>query len=205
MRIDSKYSWVCAADSRRPVPQRGWKLSLQCSSFGSPLSVCVCRAWGVTVTRRLRSMCPFHCRGRLFPPHRYHSVNLGFPIKRDHTANVKYTLCVEHLIKYWLRTYMNLPHQIEAPVGGLPLICSLIWIWVSEISTSCCALHVSCVVNLFILLSLGCERSVQLKMKVRLHLFLALMLDLHMEKGSFVILIQNAADFAQFSSVGKQK
>lgn len=65
---------------------------------------------------------PLHHRGRLFPPHHYSSVNLGLPIKRDHTANMKYTLCVERLIKYWLQTYMNLPHQIEAAVGGLPLI-----------------------------------------------------------------------------------
>ncbi len=72
--------------------------------------------------REIMLCVPLHHGGRLFPPHHYSSVNLGFPIKRDHTANIKYTLCVELLIKYWLQTYMNLPHQIEAPVGGLPLI-----------------------------------------------------------------------------------
>lgn len=73
--------------------------------------------------REIMMLCELlHHGGILFPPLHYSSVNLGFPIKRDHTANMKYTLCVEHLIKYWLQTYMNLPHQIEAPVGRLPLI-----------------------------------------------------------------------------------
>lgn len=63
---------------------------------------------------------------RWFPPHRYCSVNLWSPSNRDHKANVKHTLCTEHIIKYWLQTYINLPHQIEAPVREL----SLIWIWV---------------------------------------------------------------------------
>lgn len=39
-------------------------------------------------------------RRQMLPPHHYSSVNLKFPIKRDHTANMKYTLCVELLIKY---------------------------------------------------------------------------------------------------------
>ena len=82
------------------------------------------RERGVKKPEREREMlcAPLHHGGRLFPPHHYSSGNLGLPIKRDHTANMKYTLCVERLIKYWLQTYMNLPHQIEAPVGGLPLI-----------------------------------------------------------------------------------
>lgn len=63
-----------------------------------------------------------HHRGKLFLRQHYSSVNLGFLFKMDHTANMKYTLCIEHLIKYWLQTYMNLPHQIEPPVGGLALI-----------------------------------------------------------------------------------
>lgn len=55
----------------------------------------------VRETEREIMVCvPLHHRGRLFPPHHYTSVNLGFPIKRDHTANMKYTLCVELLIKY---------------------------------------------------------------------------------------------------------
>lgn len=78
--------------------------------------------WGKQRERGRRCVYPSIMEGRLFPPHNYASVNLGFPIKRDHTANMKCTLCVERLIKYWLQTYMNLPHQIGAPVGGLPLI-----------------------------------------------------------------------------------
>lgn len=50
--------------------------------------------------REIMLCVPLHHGGRLFPPHHYSSVNLGFPIKRDHTANIKYTLCVELLIKY---------------------------------------------------------------------------------------------------------
>lgn len=40
----------------------------------------------------------FHQGGRSFPPLYCRSVNLQFFIKRDYTANVKYTLCV--IIKY---------------------------------------------------------------------------------------------------------
>lgn len=47
---------------------------------------------------------------------------LGSPLKGIIQPTWNITLCVERLIKYWLQTYMNLPHQIEAPVGGLPLI-----------------------------------------------------------------------------------
>lgn len=41
-----------------------------------------------------------HHRGKLFLRQHYSSVNLGFLFKMDHTANMKYTLCIEHLIKY---------------------------------------------------------------------------------------------------------
>lgn len=98
------------------------------------ISLCVC--WEPTVSHRLQRgkrqskrerdimlSVPLHHRGRLFPSLYYGTINLGFPKKRDHTANMKYTHCVDRLIKYWLQTYMNLPHQIKAPVGGLPLIC----------------------------------------------------------------------------------
>lgn len=104
-------------------------LSFSSGSLGSPLSVTEERV-KTNGNQQIMLCVLLHHGCRWFPLHHYSSVNLGFPIKRDHGANVKYTLCVERLIKYWLQTYMNLPHQIEAPVGGLPLICSLIWIWV---------------------------------------------------------------------------
>lgn len=91
-------------------------------------------------------------RGKLFLRRHYGSVNLGFPIKRDHTANMKYTLCIEHLIKYWLQTYMNLPHQIEPPVGGLALI-HCIWYGNESRKQQGPLRSISYVVNLFILLS----------------------------------------------------
>lgn len=53
-----------------------------------------------TGKREMMFCVPLHHRGRLFPPHHYSPGNLGLPIKRDHTANMKYTLCVERLIKY---------------------------------------------------------------------------------------------------------
>lgn len=81
-------------------------------------------------------------------------INLRLSIKQDHTANMKYTHCVEHLIKYWLQTYMNLPHQIKPPVGGPPLIRGrLKWKWGRRSSRHGCRVHISCVINLFILLS----------------------------------------------------
>lgn len=52
---------------------------------------------------------------------------LGSPLKGITPPDVKYTLCVERLIKYWLQTYMNLPHQIEAPVGGGRLWLRCLW------------------------------------------------------------------------------
>lgn len=54
-------------------------------------------------------------------------INLRLSIQHDHTANMKFTHCVEHLIKYWLQTYKNLPHQIKPPVGGPPLIRAGVW------------------------------------------------------------------------------
>lgn len=126
------------------------------------------KGWGVT------EMCAAVRRwARLFPPHHYGSINLGFPIKRDHTADVKYTLCVERLIKYWLQTYMNLPHQIEVPVGGLPLIRSLIWIWVWK-AAGAAARYTFPVLLIYLfrchVVPSNCEVSVQPKKKAHLHI-----------------------------------
>ena len=63
------------------------------------LSVC-CERRVDQKEREIVLRVPLHHRGRLFPPAHYSSVNLGFPIKGDHTANMKYSLCVERLIKY---------------------------------------------------------------------------------------------------------
>lgn len=111
---------------------------------------------------------PLYHGERLFPPHHYSSVNLGFPIKRDHTANMKYTLCVERLIKYWLQTYMNLPHQIEAPVGGLPLI-RCVW-YVNEEAAGAAAHYTFPMLLIYLfcchVVSSHCEVSVQPRMNI---------------------------------------
>lgn len=129
-----------------------------------------------------------HHGGRLFPPHHYSSVNLGLPIKRDHTANMKYTLCVECLIKYWLQTYMNLPHQIEASVGGLPLI-RCVW-YGNECRKQQGLLHYTFPTLLIYLFCCHvvpshCEVSVQPRMKLHLHIFTGATLDLHINTPFF--------------------
>lgn len=134
---------------------------------------------------------------------------------------MKYTLCVERLIKYWLQTYMNLPHQIEASVGGLPLI-RCVW-YGNESRKQQGLLHYTFPMLLIYLFCCHvvpshCEVSVQPRMKLHLHIFTGATLDLHIKTqffsfvaymtksdGFFVILIQNAAEFAQFFQVGKQK
>ena len=43
---------------------------------------------------------PLHSRGSPLPRCHREAVFFGLPIKGDHTANMKYTNCVERLIKY---------------------------------------------------------------------------------------------------------
>lgn len=121
-RLMAMYSSVCAVDKWEACATERKILSFLFSIFWEPTVSHSQESEGRESEGRMMLCVRLHHWGRLFPPQHYSSVNLGLPIKRDHTANMKYTLCVEHLIKYWLQTYMNLPHQIEAPVWRLPLI-----------------------------------------------------------------------------------
>lgn len=135
------------------MPQSPQILSFSSGSFGNCLVKCSKGKKNWSRMRENDMLCVLgHHRGKLFLRQHYSSVNLGFPIKMDHTANMKYTLCIEHLIKYWLQTYMNLPHQIEPPVGGLALI-RCIWYGNESRKQQGPLRNISCVVNLFILLS----------------------------------------------------
>lgn len=193
-RLTAAYSSVCS---------RGW---IGGSCHRAPNTVILLRIFwepsvshgveererGVKKPEREREMMfcvPLHHRGRLFPPHHCSPGNLGLPIKRDHTANMKYTLCVERLIKYWLQTYMNLPHQIEAPVGGLPLI-RCVWYGNESRKAAGAAAHYTYPMLLIYLfcchvVSAHCEVSVQPRMKLHLHILRGGMLEFLQQNSHF--------------------
>lgn len=89
-------NWEACATEPRPLPKKKKEaVSLLRNLLGDCCQPLCTEEWGgVTECQRLRSVQPCITEADYFLLTMKARVNLWFPIKRDHTANVKYTLSV---------------------------------------------------------------------------------------------------------------